>query len=144
MTALSQIPLPEAEHTFAVANTPLYLIRKLRQDPIVYEISRSFSGDQILAELNRALSVKPSALADYVRPFVYLVALWHMREDRYLKLSPEKTDAGEREWYNYVRRFLLETYSPTIDVTVQIPPKVTSGVQSDAPFTFKHVDLRRG
>jgi hypothetical protein len=147
MSALNEISFTEAEHTFAVANTPLYLIRKLRQDLTIYEISRSFSGDQILAELDSALRVKPASLADYVRPFVCLVALWHKPEDKYLKMSPQIPNATEGDWYNYVRRVLIETYSPTINLRVQAPPRAQlsrPSVHTDAPFTFHQVDVRRG
>jgi len=147
MSALSQISFSEAEHTFAVANTPLYLIRKLRQDPTVYEVSKRFSGEEILGELKHVLMVEPSSLADYVRPFVYLVALWHMPDDKYLKMSPQIANASERDWYKYVKRVLIETYSPTIDLRVQLPSRVSSSMpsfQSDAPSAFHRVDLRRG
>jgi hypothetical protein len=147
MNSLEQADLTEAAHIYAVANTPLYLIRMLRQDPTVYEISKSFSGDEILTQLSNALRVKPESPVDYVRPFVYLAALWHKPEEKYLKMSPRIPDVGETDWFNYVRRVLLETYSPTISQNIQLPPRVrvaTPSLHTDAPSEFLEIDLRKG
>jgi hypothetical protein len=47
MKAFSEISFKDAAQTYAIANTPLYLLRKLHRDPFVHEISASFSGSQI-------------------------------------------------------------------------------------------------
>jgi hypothetical protein len=147
MKSLHQVDLTEAAHAYAVANTPLYLTRKLREDRAAYEISRSLSGDEILTALDNALRVKPVDATGYVRPFVYLVALWFKPEDKYLKMSPRAPGASPRDWYNYVRGVLLETYSPTIDQSVRIPPSLrvsTPTIRTDAPSKLLRIDLRKG
>jgi hypothetical protein len=75
MKSLSEATLGMACEVFAVANTPAYLIRKLRQDPEISEISRSISDEEILAALRLAVKEDCAILLNAVRPYAYLVAL---------------------------------------------------------------------
>ena len=80
MTDLSDVRLPLAEQAFAVANTPLFLLRKLRSDPAVLEIARVAQPKAILSALKKSLRRKPKTLSDAVSPYVYLVALSMTRD----------------------------------------------------------------
>jgi hypothetical protein len=119
MTSFDEADLTQAAHMYAVANTPLFLLRKLRQDPVVYEIGTSFSGDQILDELHRAVETEPRNPVEYVRPYVYLVALSTLSEDRYLKGAAHLRNSERWDWFEYLRRVMLETYTPTAKQAVR-------------------------
>ena len=75
MNQLIDIDVAEAAQTLAVANTPFFLLRKLRTDPAVREINERFSEDEILDGLKTALGLEPTEPRNAVRPYVYLTAL---------------------------------------------------------------------
>ena len=66
--------LTNAARVFAVANTLLFLVRKLRFDPLVQELGRRFSGTELLDALRSSVAEDPKNLEGAVRPYVYLVA----------------------------------------------------------------------
>ena len=126
MTSLNALSLDQAEASFAIANTPLFLLRKLQSDPAVQEIVKSgVDGSTILRALKRAIRSKPRTLHAAVRPFVYLVALSFNREVSYLKDASE-LDAQYHDWFGYIARVLVETYRLTSVETVDVPNMIPS------------------
>ena len=113
MIALHQIDLSQAEANFAVANTPLFLIRKLCADPAVQKISSSFSGDDILRTLKIDASDKPATLLDMVRPYAYLVALYFNKDASYLKKAA-KIPVKHFDWFQDIANVLINTYQSTL------------------------------
>src|SRR5882724_11742419 len=103
MRSFAEVDFSQASHAYAVANTPLFLIRKLQQDPVVHEVSRSFSGEEILEELRRAVEHEPRGLVEYVRPYVYLAALSRQQQGVYLKTAGQLTNAAKWDWFEYMR-----------------------------------------
>lgn len=130
MKTLSEIDLTIAEGDFAVSNTPLYLVRKLRANSAVEEISRSFDGSEILEALKRAAADKPTTLAEAVRPYVYLVALSRKSNVSYLE-EARKIPAGNFDWFNYVVDLLIETFTSTSILSFRIlEPQTTSNTDT--------------
>jgi hypothetical protein len=137
--------LDQAALAYAVANTPLFLLRKLREDPLTREISSSFSGDTLFTELQNALKHRPESLQDYVRPYVYLVALSMKQEDRWLRDAVRIPSVESWNWFRYLQHVLLETYVPTETGTINIPPSVCQigvTVRGDGPVVRQVVNLR--
>lgn len=141
---IEQVDLSRAAATYAVANTPLFLIRKLREDPAVSTIATEFPGDQTLTALKRAVEhYPPTDLCDYVRPYLYLVALSMKDTDAYLRKALELPNTKYWDWFNYVALALLQTYTPTQSQTVRASTPVfdttASALKSDAPIEYEKV-----
>jgi hypothetical protein len=143
MTLIAQNDLKGASQTYAVANTPLFLIAKLRADASVQRIAKSHSGEDILKQLHQAVSKTPSTLIDYVFPYVCIVALSMKESDIYLRGVAESADIQRWEWLDYIRRVLLQTYLPTSDSVVTAPKKinVTPLISSNAPVKTEVVKM---
>ena len=63
MNSPRDVDLTNAQKVFAIANTPLFLVRKLLSDPVVLELSRRFSGTELLDALRSSASEQPDELA---------------------------------------------------------------------------------
>ncbi len=111
MKHLSEIDLAAASLALAVANTPSFLIRKLKSDPAVKLISDSFSDDQILNELKTIATADPTRPLNAVRPYAYLTALWMKHRPDGLRAAAALNMSWWR-WYSVIASFLLDTYSP--------------------------------
>jgi hypothetical protein len=135
MKSFTEADLSEACSAFAVANTPLFLLRKLRKDPTVLDISRSFRGEQILEEFKKAVLQEPKNLEETVRPYVYLVALANEPSDEYLR-EVAKIESSNWDWLGYMIQVLLETYTPTAQEDIWVPGAIVQApvtLSSDAP-----------
>jgi hypothetical protein len=108
-----------AERALAVANTPLFLLRKLRADPTVAELRQNYSAAEILSALKRSLKKTPKTLSEAVTPYLYLVALSGLPDVRFLR-EAETFAAPNTEWYSYLARLLVETYRPTSFKTIKV------------------------
>jgi len=108
-----QYDLSNAASTLAIANTPLFLVQKLQEDPVVRTISTQMTGDEILSELQSTVQKKPETLRESVVPYVLLVALYHNSQAAYLRKATRIQPSYEDQWFVYVRNVLIETYQPT-------------------------------
>lgn len=132
MKTLGEIDLSIAEGVFAVSNTPLFLIRKLRANPAVQEIGLTFDGHDILQALKASAGVKPATLTEAVRPYAYLVALSLNRDISYLK-EAAKIPAKHFDWFQYVVNVLIETYRPTSFQKIHAPGQLIMPQTSSKP-----------
>jgi len=121
MRNLSDAALGQASVAFSVANTPLFLLRKLRDDAEVRDIARNFSGEEILEQFAALLSRGPQSLRDEVAPYVFAVALSLKDTDAYLRTAAESEHLDKRNWLGYILRVLIETYSPTSTQEIFVP-----------------------
>lgn len=138
MRTLQDINLASASLTLAVANTPLFLLRKLRADPSVHEIAASFGGDEILAELSRLACSEPRDVIDYVRPYAFLVSLSMLPSIDYLKRVASIKGTDRWEWFSYIHRVLLDTYIPTEHVPLkQDQSPVGPSIRTDSAVNFE-------
>src|SRR5208337_4167967 len=110
-------------------NTPLFLIRKLLSDPVVQELNQRFSETEILDALRSSASEKPIDLAGAVRPYVYLVALFRKPTVDALQQS-RSVSAPYCDWFDYIREYLIETYSPVQRTEMVVPNQVQSSSAS--------------
>lgn len=113
MKGIRDADLAGPMEVFAVANTPLFLIRKLRQEPVVSDIARSFSGKEILGALQDALEREQTELQDIVAPYVYVVALSFEIADQYLNEAAKLPNLKKWDWLEYILQVLAESYTPT-------------------------------
>lgn len=137
---MNDIDLTSAVDMYAVANTPLFLLRKLQRDPLTREIATSFSSDQILAALKSALEAEPSSAEEYVKPYVLLVALSQQPNDSGLRAAGAMPKTEKWDWYGYLQRVLLASFNPTTTFAIKAPSfQIGSGSvsRSQAPVERK-------
>lgn len=104
--------LSEAEATMAVANTPLFLLSRLKHDPEVIRLSQSFSSDDLLTILNQSLQSPPLTLRAEVAPYVYLAALALKGDFSSFKRALTFT-SSDFKWFSYLANYLVKTFIPT-------------------------------
>jgi hypothetical protein len=132
MISTSEADLTGATKILAVANTPLYLVRKLRHDQAVIDIGCSVDAEAILQSIRDAVSKAQPEPVDSVRPYVYLVALAMKQESRWLAEASE-IHAPDWNWYRYIAKYLLDTHSPVMNQTIaagRYVPNVSIQTQS--------------
>lgn len=112
-----------AESDLLVANTPLFLLRKLRTNQTVAEIAQFSRGSLVLSALKEALKQEPKTLRKTVLPYVYLVALSMMPESSFLQ-SAAKFKSPHHDWYSYLVEALIQSYRPATIKTIEIPTKL--------------------
>lgn len=112
MRHLEDIDFSRAELSLAVANTPLFLVRKLKGDTAVLELSH-FNGEDLLNWLRNSLQNKPNDLSEAVKPYVYLVALAAKLDNQFLLRAADMKPSYEDDWYSYIYNVLTDTYKPT-------------------------------
>ncbi|HTQ59586.1 MAG TPA: hypothetical protein VMI32_05155 [Candidatus Solibacter sp.] len=128
MNRLFDIDISEAAQSLAVANTPYFLLRKLKTDPAVREISERFSQDEILDGLRTALEADPTESVNAVRPYVYLAALSQKPSPEALKAATT-LQADKWEWYLLIAASFLETYFSISRQTFRAEPIILSSAR---------------
>jgi hypothetical protein len=134
-----------AEAAFVVANTPLFLLRKLRSDPVVRTIAFDLSDDEIISALRAAVRQKPTDIREAVLPYVYLVALSIKGKFASLKQAVD-IDAPHAEWFKYIGNYLLQSFTPSTSQTVVLP-KITlpqPSISSSSKPTVKNFKMTEG
>ena len=120
MKTPGQMNLDGAQGIFAAANTPLFLLRKLRADPDVQRINSDCDAEDILEVLNSAVLHKPQTLEDMVRPYAYLVALSLNQTKSYLERGA-KIPAPYHVWFQYIAEVLIKTYKAISFSAIKAP-----------------------
>lgn len=122
MTTPIKINLQSAMAAFAVANTPMYLFRKLRADHTIQETSKHASAKEIYASLKSSLSQPPKSLEDSVRPYAYLVALLFAGEAPFI-MKARTISAPHHPWYSYLSNAVALEIRPTTTTEVHFQTK---------------------
>lgn len=141
MTTPSEIDLNQACEAFAIANTPLFLVRKLQADPAVHAARDRFSGQQLFDILLEALRDEPKSIIDSVRPYALLVALSLQGDIEHLRAASQVSAKGW-DWFEYIAAFLVETFSPITTEIIRVPGELEApsiSYASEAPV--QHIEL---
>jgi len=133
-------------NAYAVANTPLFFLRKLKEDQAPSELARKYTSEEIFNALKESLVADIQSRTDYASPYVFLMAL-AKKDDLNLLRSVENLPGVERfDWFQYIWRVLVETFSPKLITTFDAPKEVrpliilgsnTSTVANELVFTGK-------
>jgi hypothetical protein len=129
------LDLSGPESSYVVANTPMYLIRKIRNDDSVALVSRSLSPDQILDAYKEAVQQEPKTLRDFVVPHVCLVALSRSKTVEQLRASTRIKHRLEYKWLDFVQRYLLDTYQSVTTADFTVKPRLE--VSGTGPFPIR-------
>ena len=122
--ALRHANLFDVESYYTVANTPLYLIEKLRADRTVQELARISDPTKTFSALVASLRKKPITSRDVVLPYVLAMMLF-LQQDLASLNKARKLAAPHHKWFEYICSVLAELYQPTSldSVVVQSQPK---------------------
>jgi hypothetical protein len=136
-----------AEAAFVTANTPLFLLRKLRSDPVVRAMALDLSEDEIISALRSAVGQKPTDIREAVLPYLYLVALSIKGKVAPLKQAVDIV-APHAEWFKYIGNYLLQSFTPSTTQVVSIlMPKVVlpqPPTPSSSTTTVKKIKYPKG
>jgi len=108
--------MEDAELAFATANTPLYLLRKLRASNTVARIAVERSSFQIFRALSSALKCKPETFKESVLPYVLLVTLSVKQDTKYLP-ALQGVAAPHHPWFSYCATYLSAGARSTVRQT---------------------------
>jgi hypothetical protein len=141
--SLQNFKLPEAERYFAAANTPSFLVRKLRSDSSVRSLQARYGSSAILTELKRILKKNPKTLSELVRPYVYLVALSFDFDISGLAEAAKLT-TSRFSWYQEIAQGLLASQVPVQFNTVSFPPRLKTPEFDPATNSTNVLSIRGG
>jgi hypothetical protein len=133
MKSTNEIDLTEATQAFAVANTPLFLVRKLRADEAVRSLARELGEQELLEGLRLSIAEQPRDLTSAVRPYALLVALSLKLQADGIKKAAE-ISAPNWEWFDYISNYLSTSFHPVQSTRI---------VLSTQSQSMEHVLLQR-
>jgi hypothetical protein len=103
-----------AKETVLVANTPSFLLDRLRKDVAVQTVLDNMTSAQIVTALHDALARPPKDPSDLVQAYVYLVALSSADpQDEALWVQISSLDLSGLEWGNTIRALIAAEAVPT-------------------------------
>jgi hypothetical protein len=129
---LRALDLKQAASDFVVANSPLFLLRKLRANPVTTDIARGASPSVVLNALENSLKRRPRTRRSAIKAYVYLVALSMMPNTSHLKKAAALA-APHHEWFEYLAGVLLKTQTSTSVATIQMPVATKIEMVSSGP-----------
>lgn len=108
------IATPSASEAVLIANTPAFLLDRLRKDIAVQYILDSMSGREIVRALQTSLARTAKDASDIVPLYVYLAALSSVDpEDQELWEQILSLDLSHLEWGEAIRRLIYAAAVPT-------------------------------
>jgi hypothetical protein len=144
MTALP-IDLRNAEYIAAVSNTPFFLARRLREDPVIQQAVRISTPQRILDALRSVVMKKPETLTDLAEIYAYLVALSYADDANYLSAATN-LKAPHIKWYAEIAAYLNTANRSTTISNIIIPTSAEvrrlSARESDVATTNSVVTIR--
>jgi hypothetical protein len=128
--------LDEAEKAFAVANTPLFLLRKLQSDQnIASWADQEKDAVNVYKCIESALKIVPNTFREAVLPYALLVAISRKEDPALLRKAGELT-AEHYPWFRYLSTALIANFRSTSVQTIHTngyPPRPTCA-QSRMPI----------
>lgn len=107
MIDFEAINLNAAKTHFALANVPMYIARKLREDPAILKIALENSADVLLDEFARRVANEPTNLREQVYPFALAVAA-ALKQDAFALKQMDALDTGLFGWLPEMIEGLIE------------------------------------
>jgi len=96
---------------YLAANTPSFIVRKMRLERSVVNLHIKFTKDHLIEMLRNSLSSEINDFNDKVRPMILMAALSFKGDP---KIFEEFEDVDERRWVGAVSKFLRKFVKPTI------------------------------
>jgi hypothetical protein len=109
------------EAQFVIANTPNFIVRRLKEDKVPYLLSKSMAPDQLLKLFIETSRMEPENLRELVTPYICLSALSLLNDGKYLKDAQTFTSAAHHQykWLRAYTQILIDTFRPTSFVAMK-------------------------
>jgi hypothetical protein len=108
------IVTPSAKETVLIANTPSFLLDRLRKDIAVQTVVDNMTGTEIIAALRNTLSHPPADVIEIVLAYIYLVALSSSDpQDFGLWREIAAVNLSRLEWGDAIRTLITIESIPT-------------------------------
>lgn len=120
------IATPSAKEAVLVANTPSFLVDRLRKDIAVQYVLDSMTPPEIVQALREALGRPIADPTELVPRYVYLVALSSVDpKDQVIWNQIKSLDLSQLEWGEAIRRLIRAEAVPTttLDFSLPTPPR---------------------
>jgi len=116
------IVTPSAKEAVLVANTPSFLLNRLRKDISVQTIASTMTGSSILRSLSEVLARPPKDVVEIVTAYVYLVALsgYDLKNEEIWR-GISSLDLSALEWGPAIRDLMSTEAIPTNTLTISFP-----------------------
>lgn len=113
------IATASAKEAVLVANTPSFLLDRLRKDISVQTLVSSVNSADILRALSESLAKPLTDVAQIVTAYIFLVALSGSDpQDQELWRQISSLDLSSLEWGNAIRELMLAEAVPTNTLTI--------------------------
>jgi hypothetical protein len=109
-----------ANEAVLVANTPSFLLDRLRKDAAVAYLAKSLQTSEILDALIRFSKIPPSSAREIVERYVYLVAL-EQKDASEVWPKLDEIDLSCLEWGNQIREIMKAERIATNRVEIGSP-----------------------
>jgi hypothetical protein len=121
------IATSSAKEAVLVANTPAFLLDRLRKDIAVQYVLDSMTPQEIVRSLQDALTHTATDASDLVPRYVYLVALSTIDpQDQELWNQILSLDLSQMEWGEAIRRLIRAEAIPTTTFEYTLPSPLLS------------------
>jgi hypothetical protein len=138
------IDTTNVETNFVVANTPNFIVRRIREDKAPHLLSQNFSAEQLLKMYVEASAKKPDNLRELVTPYLLLSALWLKTDIKYLRDAIVFSPHPQYKWLRAFAQILIDTFRAT--TVVRVGPHVLDNsvfVKSGSAVNYTSIDLSR-
>src|SRR5258707_2002050 len=122
MTKLDPIDLREAAIAVAVANTPICLARRLRENPALKRAYDRHGSEKIFSALRELTQMELADIEQATEAYFYLVALSLDNDTSWLRKA-KAFAPHDMKWFETIIEYLLVSSKSTVIKSVQAPPR---------------------
>ena len=109
-----------AKETVLFANSPTYLLNRLRKDNSVSYVADTLQTDEIIARLAALCADRPKEPIDLVRTYVFLVALSLKDDLDDFRSKVSAIEMSQLQWGAWIRDKILSERIPTTVTKLEI------------------------
>jgi hypothetical protein len=120
MTTLEPIDLREAETAVVVANTPIFLARRLRENPALQRALELHGPEKIFGALEKISGCKPTDLKQATEAYFYLVTLSLQNNALWLHRA-RALPCPHVKWFKDIADYLISIAKATTTASVGNP-----------------------
>lgn len=142
MTVIPDFNLDEGMTILAVANTPIFLTRRLREMAAPQRILKTKGEQAIFAALVQLAPQLPVTLEDAAERYFYLVSLSFSDDMNWVRKSRALNFVGVK-WIMEMTDYLLKIAKSTTITNVIIPQNIVVGLQGRRDTTVNTIKIVR-
>jgi len=118
------INFTRAGEIFAFANTPRYIIKHLRREQFVSDLSRQFRGKRLFDEIKRLNEINETEFNDYLKAYVLIIAI-SLQCEKDSKKYIEKFSKTNFRWAKEISAILIsERIETIVNFEYCVEPKI--------------------